>query len=408
MTIVYLLLCSLLVWRHPWFRSIGLSPVWRQLFFALHVGAAMAYGWLHSELYQGGDTFNMYHTGVAMADILWQDPTAFLHAFIGPLGTGIPPTLAPYPDALDYWHHYSSYSMVRLHALFHVLTPGGGYYAHTVLLAFALFWGYAFLLKSFLQFRQGTPNWIAVWLLGPPTVLFFGNGLHKESIVILALSLLFARLLRPRLQISFHSLAWVVAPLVLIFFVKEFYLVALIVPWLVYASSQQRPGWKPLWSVGVNLIIWAVVGWISWQWWDAGIWHRLESKQTLFLALQGDSNVFQHTFSSPLDLPKVILQGLINTLLLPTPGNWHHFPLTVYGLENYLLIGLAGYTFTTKTLLRTDQHRLVLLGSFFLISIIIIGIVVPNLGAIARYKAPALFGLWIAISLYWFPEKRKI
>lgn len=404
-TIAYATAFGGFVYRSAWFTLEGISKYAVVGLYTLHVALAMGYGLFHQELYHGGDTFNMYRTGVDMATLLKDDPIAYIQALIGPIGQGIPERLLAYPDALDYWQHYSSYSIVRLHALLHWISLGGGYYTHAVFLGFILFWGYTLLLKSLHTYRQGSIIWKAIFLLGTPTVLFFGNGFHKESIVVLALSILFASLLQDRLKLSWQSISWVSAAFVVIFFVKEFYFVALFIPWMVYALSQYLPKWSYLKSTLLNLLIWIIIGWASWYWWDIGIWHRLEIKQAWFLALQGDSNTFQYAFHSIADLPRVIGQGLINALLLPAPSQWQNGFLVLYGVENYLVLGFTFYSIWMRPIDAKDKHRLVLLLSFFLISIIIIGIVVPNLGAIARYKAPALYGLVFALALLWFPKK---
>lgn len=404
-TILLLALFSGIIFRTAWFRSIGMSTKALWVLFIMHALAAIAYGLLHDRLYNGGDTFNMYRTGVDMAMVFGDNPYAFGQALIGPIHGNIPTPLNQYPDALDYWEHYSSYSIVRLHAILHLATFGGGYYAHAVALSFALFWGYCVLLKSYLTNRQGNPWQIALFLLGAPTVFFFGNGLHKESIVILALSLLFARLLHHRLTVSWQTISGVMVPFVLILFVKEFYLAALVIPWLVYAASQHYPNWKPGWSALANALIWVIIGVISWYALDQLVFHHLQAKQALFLALDGNANVYQYPLQQLTDLPIVLLQGIKNTLLLPAPDMWNKLPLAIYGVENYVVIALFVGTLLFKKSSPADRHRLVLLCGFFCCSILIIGIVVPNMGAIARYKAPALFALLVAISLYWFPEK---
>lgn len=95
---------------------------------------------------------------------------------------------------------------------------------------------------------------------------------------------------------------------------------------------------------------------------------------------------------------RMVPMNLINVLLrpLPTdPGNWlKHLSF----LENVLLITISTLTFLfrRKRIDIQSKHLILGMGLFLFILIQFIGWTTPVLGAIVRYKAPALFG-WVII-----------
>lgn len=405
LVIGYVIVLGVAIVQHPWFRSSGLNR-WQLLcFWGLHVATAIAYGLLHDAWYEGGDTFNMFHTGLAMYDLLWIDSVAWAQAMLGPVGTGIPDRLAAYPDALDYWYHYSSYSMVRLHALLRLFSFGY-YYVHAVLLALIAFWAFTLLVKTFHTYRQGAAWVFGLWLLAVPSVLFFGHGLHKEALVIIALSVLLYRLIPMTGRPTLIDYSWIAAALLLILSIKEFYFAALVVPLFTFLLSRYVRPLTAWMSVGLTVGVWVLIGGLSEWVLGGGIWERLAWKQELFFALQGNSNVDLPPIHSIADLPKVSLHGLVNVSLRPWPSEWIHWRLGLYGMENYTLLLLLGYTLWRQPSASSDRQHVIFLFSFLVLSLLIIGIVVPNLGAIARYKAPAVFMLMVTLLLYWHPPKK--
>jgi hypothetical protein len=111
--------------------------------------------------------------------------------------------------------------------------------------------------------------------------------------------------------------------------------------------------------------------------------------------------------NSLVNMIKMMPMNIVNVVLRPLPsdpGNWLKY---LSFLENILLVSLSFLVFKfRRPNLGNDKVNLLLaMGLFMFVLIQFIGWTTPVLGAIVRYKAPALFG-WVIIVAIVFDWKR--
>ncbi len=376
----------LLVWQ-KWGRLRHQSLWVAAACLLLHLAAAVLYGYVHEVWYGKADTFKLFESGLALHAVAWESPTDFLRLLLRHGGDTLP-DIAADPEAFAFWQHPSSFTVVKLHALMAFLS-GGYYYTHAVLMGWLSYAGIAYLYNRWMQKLPTTkPAYLLAGLMFFPSVLLYGSGLHKEAMVMLALVCIMAPLLPDGRIDTWRKAGSLLVGIWLLWMVKEFYLWSFVPGGLALAAIQlwDRKPW--IWfATSIGLIAVCTL-----------LFHTLipsldpvrimAERQQEFMALKGNTNVAQHSVESIPTLVVAGLQGLINVWLRPWPGEWRSWQLMLYGLENYFLLGLWGWVLARHARHWIRQPLVLLLLSAIVFSALITGIVVPNLGAIARYKAP--------------------
>lgn len=146
---------------------------------------ALAVGFIYQFYYGGGDTFN-YHTYGSR--IIWeafmQNPLDGFKLIIN----NNDPELYRYTSQIEFFLDPSSYFIVRLAALFDILTFSS-YSATAVLFAFSSFIGIWFFFLSFYELFPHLHRRIAICSFFIPSVFFWGSGLLKDTIIMACLGI---------------------------------------------------------------------------------------------------------------------------------------------------------------------------------------------------------------------------
>ena len=144
---------------------------------------ALAVGFLYQYYYRGGDTFN-YHTFGSR--IIWEafteDPTKGLSLIFDPYCYSLP----EYSSRIIFFGDPSSFFVVRVAALFDIITFSA-YSATAIIFAFMSFIGMWFMFLAFYERYPHLKRQLAFCILFIPSVVVWGSGLLKDTLVIGAL-----------------------------------------------------------------------------------------------------------------------------------------------------------------------------------------------------------------------------
>lgn len=408
LTLLMIIIFGGLIVRHPWFRYPQLSAFWRLLLWVLFSGVFLGYGWFHAHFYGGGDTFRMFANGMALYDVLWQDPVAFLRAMAGSWGaTEVPSSLQPYTEAMGYWQHPGSFTVVRLHALFRFFSFGY-YYVQAVWFAFALFLPWFQLLKTVSTYRTGRVRMHILLLLGLPSAFFFTHGMHKEAIVLVGLSLMLHHMLCWQQHRSGKHLAGMIIALLIINSAKEFYLFALLLPWLAWWIASLSTKQRVRNMLILSVLFMGLFSLVLYCFHPDGVLGILSDKQAEFMVLKGNSNIPLPRLDGWATLPQVLLSGIGNVCIRPLPWHWEQLTWALYGIENYIVLAITPVIVLLffRKIVQQDVPLLLMMSIFLLLALSVIGIIVPIFGAIVRYKAPAIVWLsWIWLIILTRPKE---
>jgi hypothetical protein len=148
---------------------------------------ALILGLIYQFYYDGGDTYNFHTLG---SRVIWEaffdDPSAALRMIFNPPDF---PHLYKYTSRIAFYSDPGSMVVIRIAALFDLLTFSS-YLGTAVLFAFFSFFGFWFFFLAFYGLFPHLARQIAICTLFIPSVVFWGSGILKDTIVVGALGVL--------------------------------------------------------------------------------------------------------------------------------------------------------------------------------------------------------------------------
>lgn len=201
---------------------------------------ALAVGLLYQFHYRGGDTFS-YHTHGSR--VIWEVLTNDLSTGLSLVFSTDQHDVYKYSSQIIFFNDPSSFFVVQVAALLDILTFSS-YAGTAVLFAFISFLGLWYLFRTFYEMFPHLYRRIAVCTLFVPSVVFWGSGILKDTIVMACLG--FGTWLIKKVFIdrkgSLLELVLLVVSLVVIFSVKKYVLLCYmpVAIFWVYARNLQR------------------------------------------------------------------------------------------------------------------------------------------------------------------------
>lgn len=170
-------------------RPFVTDEVTQRYFFpalAAKIAGALALGFIYQFYYDGGDTFNFHtHGSRHIWDAFMDSPiTGFKLLFGGKEETGI----YEYSSRILFFRDKSSYFVIRIAAFLDLLTFSS-YSATAVLFSVISFCGAWAFFSTFYRKYPELAFVLAVCTLFIPSVIFWGSGILKDTLVVAALGL---------------------------------------------------------------------------------------------------------------------------------------------------------------------------------------------------------------------------
>ncbi len=407
LVIVYTILFSFIIWYGKFFSLNHKAKRFLILVFWLKIIAGIAYGQYHINHVEGGDTYRYFEDGNLVFQTLQDDPVKYFKLLTARGSGQIAPDIAPEIYKMHVWNSSGNYAIVRFHAIVRLFSFGY-YNVHVVFMAFLVLSGLLALYKFLYDVNFENKQALVVAIFLVPSIVFYGSGLHKESLLIAGLGFLlwaFDRLLRH----DFQPASWIgfITGAILVYVVREFYLIALIPGLFAFVSIQFVKARKQLIFSLIILLFWLAFFSLHHVIPAINPLRDMIEKQKEFLILQGHSNIsispLQYSLTS---LLQHIPQSIVNVILRPFPKEMNSTGLIFYGIENTaLLICFVVSMIYSRKLPDSLRYKSWLLLSFALTAFIIIGCIVPNMGAISRYRSPALLAWTTFLALKLSPQK---
>lgn len=411
--IIYAAILVFVVHRARFFQSPHLPNHAAILIFILKFAAGISVYVIYAHFYgtrSSSDIFKYFDDGTIIYSALRQNPLDYLRMLTG-IGSDAP-HLTQYYDTCHFWLKDFNYGLlndnrivIRFNALVRLISMGN-IHIHTLFMSFLSFTGLWFLIKTFEpQFQN--KKWSLVWVVFFfPSSFFWTSGLLKEGILTFAFGLLlyqFYRLINK--QGSWHSLILLSLALLILFFSKFYVLVAAI-PGLasLMVTLKLKSRNRALHFIWIHIILVGLL-WFSKPIIGIDFPEIIANKQNDFIAYV---NSLKHAGSkiemSPLqptfkNVIKKAPEALATTLFRPTIFEIHSPIVAMAALENLLILLLILFTIIYFTKSQLQNPWLWFCVSFVVILFTLIGLTTPILGALVRYKAPALPFLGI-IMLY--------
>lgn len=395
------LICSVLIYRLPWFKIKGLNSGWTVLAFALKCLTGFAVLWLYANQIDierhKADVFKYFDDAITLDEIREEVPDVYSALMWG----AITPEHHDYEDRMRSWastsHHYwynDHRTMIRLHNIMLNLSAGD-IRIHVVLFNLLSILGLVLLFKG-LDYIGRFPPWLfIVACILPPSLLLWSSALLKECLVMLPLGMIVYGACRWR-EGWLEKLTLLLGVIV-IAFLKPFVGLCLI-PALLFLIFSGRAGVsKGLAYTAISLILLLGSTLLNPH---TDFVEVLSDRQASFVALaeaeEAGSAIAIHTFS---DLKGFVLQApqaVLNVLCRPHVGEIRASLDALAALEN-LIYALLFVLVLFKARAWWKDRLFVFAMLYVLAMALLIGSVTPILGAVVRYKAPMLPFLIIAL-----------
>lgn len=417
-----------LIYKMRFFDAPGISKLSLSFVFLLKIGFGLLLWYIYTFYYPNratADIYKYFDDSKIMFDALKTNPVHYFKMLLG-IGNNTP-EFDSYYAAMNYWAkkndvgtYNDAHTVIRFNA-FVRLFSFGYYTIHTVFICFISLIGFAAIYKTFIPFFEDKKRelFCVVFLL--PSVLFWGSGVLKEGLLFFTLGLLIYFFQPPFSKKTFFLC---IAAAVLMA-LSKFYVWLALLPSLLFLLVVKLTGkrWMLLKFISV-LLLFVLIGSNIDRF--TGIQNplvTLSQKQIEFNSLASGNNSDANHKIIPeagshihiADLQPNLLSfvknapaALRNVLLRPYPWELEGKMIIPVFFENLMiLVIIFACILHTQRFSMIQWEYVLFCLSFVVIQSLIIGETTPVLGAIARYKVPALPFLLIAFLLILDKEKLK-
>ena len=381
------------------FKSSEIKIKWWCGIFLFKVLIGILYGYIHSFSYGGADTFYSFKQGIRVYNTLrnFGFSTYFKLVFL--------PCHYPSYSGIERWTHNSIpygdesyYLIVRFHA-FVALISGCYYNVHVVFYNILSFAGCVFLYRSFKDELIEKSILLLAALILIPSVVFWTSGIHKDGLSLLGIGILFYSL-KKQDEFSFYKIVLALFSIILLYIVRSYILLILIPLIAVYVIfSNKKKNLLLYYAITFSGFLFIVilvssdVGGVSPL--DKIVWWK-----NAFGALSQSEN----SISLPDIQPKIfsfiqlIPHALVHSFLQPFFWNAKNGYQIFVGLQDWILFFSLQILIIYSVIKQKVLPHLFYLSVGYTVSVyVLLGMIVPNLGALSRYKSSGTFFLVLAI-----------
>jgi hypothetical protein len=283
---------------------------------------------------------------------------------------------------------------IRLHTVLRFFSYGS-IYVHSLFFCFLSFMGSVALFRVLhLFFEKGTGQMLLIPVFFVPSILFWSSGLLQETLIIFFLGMLFFSAVKlVSMKNIFTNLLLTALSLNFLYLSKPFIALSFLISFYIMGTFHFKG------YIRIVAILIATLG-MMWFFYAhdtfigeimTSIINKRNDFVTLGLKMKAGSLVDDHLYSGSWLVPLTLIPaGLYNMFF--QPFIWSHGLFEkLFGAENLLVL-----VFTVIILFNFQRPKgprlqlAVFSFIFFLLNYILIGITVPIIGALVRYK---IFGL---------------
>jgi hypothetical protein len=404
-----------LVYRCSFFRAPGINARTSLALFILKLLAGIALLLIYTFYYTDRETADIYKyfdDSLIIHELLFNDPGSYFQILIGINSED--PHLLGILDKLNYWYkpfESSLYNDNRTIIKFNVLArliSFGSIGVHTVIMCFISYVGLLTLYKFAVQFAKAKEKILVFVVFLLPSVLFWGSGLLKEGMLLFALGVFIYSCDRACSKGLNAKITLSILFSLLLLLICKIYIIIAVAPLILAYCWSYRVGFIPMvLRYCLVLCIGLAVLWgVQWINPDLDLTTMLSNKQGNFMdvaAMTNANSVYSIPLLEPnaLSIMKSIPIAIFNVLFRPHLGEIDSPMMALAALENLmiLLFITVALIFMKKKI--PDWNFLFFCIGFVVVLYALIGMVTPILGAVVRYKIPALpFLLLIFLALF--------
>lgn len=406
--VVYIVLLVLITHKLAFFKTKLISNKTLTVIALLKIASGVAYIYISKHFIEGGDIFNYYNDAEIVFDQFFVSPINYFKLVFLPNNVSIPSELATPIQLMGFWGDTGAYMLVRFNALIRVISFGN-IYIHGLFAAYFSFIGCFLIAKVFEQnLKIKSLTFLSVFLM--PSLLFWTSGIHKEFISVFALGLILYHFFKLTKSINQTiNILGFISGLALFFFTRNYMLLALIPSIISYFIYK---GFHIKYKKAVFLSILLLITFLNYakipDYNKTGFEVIIEKRQQFEDLKQGNTSInLEDIEPNLISLLKNSPKALFNTLIRPHFLEANTIFLKFAMVENLIIALLIILTFLNfHKLSLKESNFIIFMFLYSLFLLLIIGWIVPNIGAILRYRSIAL--VILIPSLVFVIEKIKI
>lgn len=417
LTLLYTVLFMVLICKCPYFKSKNISSRTLCLLFGIKVLAGVCMYMVYTYYYPNrnqADIFRYFDDAKVIYGALPDRPMDYIKILLG-IGNNTPYFNDHYYVYLNHWERQvvtnifsDSHTIIRFNAL--VMLFSFGYFnVHNVFASFLAFVGLFSIYKWVENNVKPLHKWYVVAIFLLPSVVFWTSGVLKESLIMFGVGLFIysadsaVRANMPWYRRMVYILCVLLGAAVLVY-TKLYYVLLIALLCGVFIWNKKYNIKHPLWAYIISALILTPMVYFIAMHYDCNALDLIAYKHNDMVHLGIDDNAMM--------ADKVILsadiasfaaympKALYNALLLPLPFSgyspmvlmaWGELLLLVAGM---VLLLVCGAHFPVR-----NKNMFWFCILLFMANAMVIGISVPIIGAIVRYRCISLPFLMVAVCL---------
>lgn len=420
LTCAYIAAFVYIIRKWSFFKLDGIPTSWATYLFLLKIISGVVLGLIYTYHYtdtKTTDTFKFFNDSTILFQSIRNHPYDFFRMLTGYDADA--EDLRSYYLKMDAWLNTNllfndNRTIIRLNAIFHFFSLGF-YYIHVVFLNFLSFTGLFCLFKVFEKECPARKKELLLYTFLFPSTLFWGSGLLKDGLLLFGLGVFVFHYYNYLKNPDQHKR---LIPLLLsigLLSITKFYIIILLSPglvtWWIIGKYDLK---KPALLISAAYLIFFIVAFnfyrvipeynlaamLYWKQFNFfGFATAVESKSLIEIPRLG-----LDTWSVLKNVPQAFFTTYFRPFFHDIKGN----PLVLLSvLENCILFIITFITIRNYNKPTQSDKGFLWVSIFFILTLyILIGLTTPVLGAIVRYKIPALpFLGFVVVSL---SKKSKI
>ncbi len=408
LTIFYILIGCYIISKNSFFKLPSIPTYWLIIVFGIKIILSIFITLIYTYYYQDravADIFKYFDDSKIIFDSLKTNVVDYVQMVLG-LDFNSEYFHNKYYSKMTYWYRVNNSNLlsdthviIRFNAIVRLFSFGF-FHVHNVFINFLSLTGLIAIFKVFYNLYLGKEKLLFFIVFLTPSLLFWGSGLLKEGIIIMALGVFLIHFFILTDKWSLTSILLILFSCIVILFTKMILLIALIPGVLGYLLNKKLKNihlsylYTTIFIISISLILYFIN-------YPLNPIDIIINKQQDFIYLVEKidvrSAIYQPKFNNLWDLLAYTPQALINVFFRPFLWESYSVFTLFSALENVLIVLFCVVLLffrNKKTSFSTLFYFSIL---FALVLAIVIGLTAPILGAIVRYKIFVLLFFLLAI-----------
>ena len=420
LSIFYFSVFCFIISKTAFFKEEKIPTHWFIIVFGIKVIVSILLTLIYTTYYtdrETADIFKYFDDSKIMFDALLTNPIDYFKMLFG-IDFDNTYLTSVYYDQMNHWTRpyadglfSDTHIIIRFNAFIRLFSFGH-FQVHNIFINFISLIGLTTIYKSFKSFLIQKERVLFYIIFLIPSVLFWGSGLLKESIIFFGLGLLLFNLYKITQKHSIKAYLYIFIGLLLITYTKFYLLIALSIPVLGYFINlklKKRISYGYIISFLSFLAIIKIAPYINEKF---NLVYQIASKQQTFSRfiseVKTSSGFIIPELSDGWSILIYIPNALLNTIIRPYLWECNSIFVWLSAIENLaILFCIFVVLFYRKKLTALQKNVLLFNLTFVFCLFSLIGLTTPVFGAIMRYKIPGLLLLLISLLLLVDLEKIK-